>query len=161
MTNRTLTLVVLASVLAACDRHGDLAPSAAHVGDVPPMLAHATQADLARELDEADRRGTWTDVKKRWQGQTLRWTVTRYSALCHDEGTCHIAPFPVQRPAKHGWMPALHFAAGEFRKVVDGCGTREPCELQIEGKLSVLEVSADLPTSLHFSDVKVVHAGTT
>src|SRR6476646_2020615 len=109
MTNRTLTLVVLASVLAACDRHGDLAPSAAHVGDVPPMLAHATQAHRAPELAEADRRGTWTDVKKRWQGQTLRWTVTRYSALCHDEGTCHIAPFPVQRPAKHGWMPALHF----------------------------------------------------
>lgn len=161
MTTRTLILFLLASTLSGCDRHGDRVPSAARVGDAPPALTHATQADLARELADADRRGTWTDVKKRWQGQTLRWTVTRYGALCRDAAACHVAPFPVQRPAKHGWLPALQFAAGEFHKVLEGCGKREPCELEIEGTLSALEVSADLPTSLKFSDVKVVHAGTT
>lgn len=118
----------------------------------------ATQADLARELDDADRRGTQAAVKQHWQGLELHWTVTRQRLLCPSADACHVAPFAIQRPAKHGWMPELAFAPGEFQKVTSSCGAAEQCELELEFKLDELNVSADMPTSLKFSDVRVVRA---
>jgi hypothetical protein len=118
----------------------------------------ATQADLARELDEAERRGTQTTVKQHWQGLALHWTVTRQRLLCSSADACHVAPFAIERPAKHGWMPALAFAPGEFAKLETACGQAEQCELEFEGKLADLVASPEMPTSLRFSDVRVVRA---
>src|SRR5437016_5150842 len=95
-----------------------------------PKKSTATQADLARELDEADRRGTQSAARQHWQGLALHWTVTRQRLLCLSPDACHVAPFAIERPAKHGWMPALAFAPGEFAKLEAGCGAAEQCELE-------------------------------
>ncbi len=124
----------------------------------PPRSSTATQADLARELDDADRRGTQAVVKQHWQGLSLHWTVTRQRQLCLTADACHVAAFPIERPAKHGWMPALAFAPGEFAKLETGCGQAPQCELEVEFKLAELNVSPELPTSMKFSDVHVVRA---
>ncbi len=123
-----------------------------------PKLTNATQIDLAHEIDQAERRGTWREVKQRWQGQRVTWTVTRHRSLCSSLAACNVAAFPVQRPAQHGWLPALEMTAVEFAKLEAGCGTTESCELVIEGTLSELALSPELPTNVRFADVRVVSA---
>jgi hypothetical protein len=149
--HRILPLVLIVAACDAGDRRD--APAAS---TTPPALANATQLDLARELDDAEARGTWATVKRRWTGQALRWTVTRQRALCRTADACHVAAFPVQRPARYGWMPALAFAPGQWDAVQAQCGTRETCELTIEGTLDKLEVSAEEPTNLRLANVRVL-----
>ena len=122
----------------------------------PPALAAATQSDLGREIDDADRRGTWIEVKRRWQGQQLRWSVTRQSVLCKTEGACNVAPFPITRPALHGWMPLMSFAPGEFAKLERACGKAEQCDFTFEGKLAELNISGEQPTRMRFEGVRIV-----
>jgi hypothetical protein len=147
--NRLLTLVV---VVAACGKADDRTPPTARA----PALEHATQTDLAHEIADAERLGTWREVQQRWQGQTLRWTVTRHFMLCSSADDCNVAAFPLQRPAKQGWMPLLSFAPGQYDLLATTCGSREQCEVTIEGTLSELEVSPELPTRLRLSNVRLV-----
>ena len=144
------TRIAIVLVVAACSSHRENKPVV--------KSSTATQQDLARELDDAERRGTQAQVKQHWLGLSLQWKVTRQRVLCQNESTCHVAPFAVERPAKHGWMPALAFAPGEFGKLEAACGQAMQCELEFEGKLDELVVSPDLPTSMRFSDVRVVTA---
>jgi len=148
------TLLVL--VLAACGRSESHRPAARDV-QLRPDLSHATQADLATELDQAERRGTWREVRQRWEGQQLHWTVTRHEALCRSASACNVAAFPVQQPAQHGWLPELSFAPGELEKLIAACGNAD-CELEFIGTLSRLDLSGDLPTSVHFDHVRVIGA---
>jgi hypothetical protein len=140
--------------LVACRSDDRSTPTPAK--DVLPALTRATQADLSAEIEEADRLGTWGEVRRRWQGQALRWKVIRHAMLCKTAESCHVAAFPVQRPAKHGWMPALVFAPGQFAALEAKCGARETCEVTIAGTLTHLEVSGELPTNLRFTNVRVV-----
>ena len=152
------TLILLAAV-CACGK-ADRTPSPA---PAPPPLAHATQADLAREIADAERLGTWSDVAHRWQGQTVRWTVTHRRVLCRSADDCYVAAFPIQRPAKQGWMPQLQFAPGQYDALAGTCGGQDPCEVTIEATLSKLEVSPELPTSVQLSNVQILpppHPGT-
>ena len=146
-------IALLLAVIAACGKT-DHAPAPAPAA--PPPLAHASPADLASEIADADRLGTWSDIVHRWQGQHVRWTVTRQRALCRTADDCNVAAFPIQRPAKQGWMPQLAFAPGEFESLARQCGNQEPCEVMIEGILSKLEVSPELPTSVQLSRVRIV-----
>ena len=120
-----------------------------------PALAGGTQTDFARELEAAERNGTWIELRRRWQGQRLRWTVTRQRALCGSADACNVAAFPIQRPAKHGWMPELAFAPGQYDALAAHCGA-DPCEVTIEGTLAKLEASDELPTRLRFEGVAVI-----
>src|SRR5687767_10155059 len=147
---RSLLLIAL----VACSAEDRRSPPPAK--QVAPSLSAATQADFARELDAAAENGTWLELRRRWQGQKLRWTVTRYSALCGSAETCNVAAFPIQRPAAHGWMPEVVFAPGQFEAVAARCGTAEQCELTIEGTLAKLEASDDSPTRMRFESVKVL-----
>jgi hypothetical protein len=153
---RTVHSIVLIALVACHGR--DERHQAPVLTPHKSALAHSSQSDLAKELDDADRRGTWGDVRYRWQGQQLEWTVTRHRALCRDAALCHVAAFPIQRPAQRGWLPGLEFAPGEFQKLEAACGTAERCELVIAGTLSKLEASGDMPTSVKLSDVHVVRA---
>ena len=153
--NRILPLVIL---VAACKGDGRTRATSDHALPPPLTLEHATQADLAYELADAERLGTWHDVQQRWQGQILRWTVTRQRALCSSADDCNVAAFPVQRPAKQGWMPLLSFAAGQYDALARACGGQDPCEVTIEGTLSKLDVSPELPTALELSNVRIVAA---
>lgn len=146
--NRIPVLLVIAA--AACGKSDRPTPAPA-----PAPLAHASAADLAREIADADRLGTWREVQDRWQGQTVRWTVTRQRLLCRSAEDCNVAAFPIQRPAKQGWMPELRFAPGQYDVLAGMCGDQEQCEVTIEGTLSQLEVSPELPTSVQLSNVRI------
>src|SRR5688572_24427561 len=137
MSSRTWALVLIAIASAGCGRDEPRKILKQDVA-VKPDLSHATQADLATEIDQAERRGTWREVRQRWEGQQLRWSVTRLRALCLTANTCNVAAFPVQRPAQHGWLPQLKFAPGELEKVFSMCGDAERCELEVEGTLKTL-----------------------
>jgi hypothetical protein len=147
--NRILPLVIVA---AACSKGDDRTPPP----PVRPALEHATPGDLAREIADADRLGTWREVQHRWQGQTVRWTVTRQRSLCGSADDCNVAAFPIQRPARQGWMPQLLFAPGQYGALTDLCGSQEQCEVTVEGMLSRLDVSPELPTSVQLSNVRIV-----
>jgi hypothetical protein len=153
---RTLLLLVLTTATAAACRTEDRTPSAVKKAEPLPRLASATQADLARELDDAERRGSWAEVKHRWQGQTLRWQVTRQRLLCRTAEACNVAAFPIQRPAPAGWLPTLRFAPGQFAALEARCAGKELCDVTIEGRLEKLQASGELPTNLELTGVKVV-----
>ena len=124
-----------------------------------------TQTDLGRELDEVetstDPAGAITALRTRWQGRRLTWTVDRQEVLCRTAEACHVIPFPApiakDRP-RHGWLPALEFAPGQFDKLVAACGTAPRCQVTFEGALTELNFDLELPTSLTFTDVHVVTA---
>ncbi len=143
-------------VLSACGDADHRTPPPAHQR---PVLAHATQQDLAREVADAERLGPWRDVEERWSGQPLTWTVTRKPLLCHSREFCVVAAFPMQRPAKQGWMPKLAFAAGQYEALDKACPADRDCEVTIQGTLRGLTVSPDLPTNVELADVRVVKAG--
>jgi hypothetical protein len=145
--------IPLVLVITACSSKDRRPPPPAPAA--PPQLVHGTQADLATELDDAERRGTYAEVKKRWQGQRLHWTITRHKLLCSSEELCNVAAFPIQRPAARGWMPKLGFAPGQFAALEAACGDSEECEIAIEGTLAELDVSGERATKLRFSDVKL------
>jgi hypothetical protein len=152
--NRLLALLLLVAACGKSEHHAPPTPTKTPA----PALAHATQADLAQEIAEADRLGTWREVQRRWQGQTLRWTVTRQRVLCGSADDCNVAAFPIQRPAKQGWLPGLSFAAGQYDALARACGNQDQCEVTIEGTLSELEVSPELPTRVQISNVRLVSA---
>ncbi len=149
--HRTLLLV---ATFAACSSE-DHRPGPAQ-DQTPPMLTAATQQDLATELDLAEGRGTYSEVKRRWQGQTLTWKVTRQASLCRNPEECFVAAFPIQRPAKRGWMPQLVFAPGQYEAIAATCGDQPQCEITVEGRLEKLEVSAAMPTNVKFANVRLV-----
>ena len=149
--NRLLPLVIILAACSAEDRRSPIPAKKA-----APSLSAATQADLARELEAADKNGTWFEIKHRWQGQRLRWTVTRQRMLCSSAESCNVAAFPIMRPATHGWMPELKFAPGQYEALAAKCGTAEQCEVTVEGVLGKLEASDESPTRLRFDDVKVI-----
>jgi hypothetical protein len=146
--------ILLVLTIAACGKGDRAQPAPAPAA--PAALAHASPADLAREIADADRLGTWREVQHRWQGQTLRWTVTRQRVLCRSADDCNVAAFPIQRPARQGWMPQLAFAPGQYEVLVGRCGRQESCELTVEGTLSQLDVSPELPTSVQLSNVRIL-----
>ncbi len=153
---RTLHLALILGCVVGCSR--ERAPRQERDVALKPQLTDATQHDLAREIEQADRRGTWREVKERWQGQRMTWTVTRQRVLCAAPTACNVAAFPIQRPAQQGWLPALEMTAAEFAKVEASCGSAEQCELVIEGTLSELALSGEMPTNVRFADVTVVSA---
>ncbi len=152
MRRIALSLVVCLLVtvaLAACGQTPPPPPPG------PAPLAEASQADLAREIADADRLGTWSGLAGRWQGQRVRWTVTRYRVLCAAADDCHVAAFPIQRPARQGWMPARSFAPGEYAARAGQGRAQEFCEVTVEATLSKLVVSPELATSVWLSDVRI------
>jgi len=155
--HRTLPLLLILVSACSDDRR---APPPAPAKPSLPTLVHSTQMDLARELDDADRRGTWSEVQHRWQGQVLRWEVTRLEQLCRTPSECHVLAFPVMRPAQHGWLPAVEFAPGQFAALQAACKGQPQCKITIEGTLAQLDVSGEMPTKLRFSNVTIARKTT-
>jgi hypothetical protein len=154
MNHRSALLLLVLTVMA-CRSSDDKRPAPPQI-ELPPQLTQAAPSDLVRELDDADRRGTWNEVKRRWQGQVLRWTVTRQKMLCKTAESCNVSAFGIQRPAPAGWLPTLRFAPGQFAALEARCGDKDVCDIMIEGKLEKLNVSGELPTNLEITGVKIV-----
>jgi hypothetical protein len=163
-TNLTMVVLALALALAASacrDHEAARTQAGAAPGEVPAArspLHGATQGDLARELARAELDGSWQDVRARWHGQRLRWTVRRPYALCRSAESCHVAAFPVGSGVTQGWLPQLSFSPGEYAKLDGACGASDACELELEGTLD-LRVSDELPTAVRFASVRVLRAG--
>ena len=149
-----MRMLLLLIVVAACSAEDRRSPPPAK--QPAPALSGATQADLARELDKAAQHGTWFELRRRWQGQKLRWTVVRQRLLCASAESCNVAAFPIQRPATHGWMPELTFAPGQYEALAARCGDAAQCEVTIEGTLAKLEASDESPTRMRFDGVTIV-----
>jgi hypothetical protein len=157
---KIVTLVaVIAAALFACHDRGQT-PSAS--GDTRQRTesrsAPGTQVDLTREIDAAERTGSFEAVRARWRGRRVMWTVTRHRVLCSSASSCHVAAFPVQRPASHGWMPGLEMSDRELSDLDARCHGAERCELEIEATLSELTVSPEQPVSMVLGDVVVLRA---
>jgi hypothetical protein len=67
-----------------------------------------------------------------------------------------VAAFPIQRPAKQGWLPALSFADGQYAALEAACGTAAMCDVTIEATVEKLELSAEMPTNVRLSGVKIL-----
>lgn len=149
---RLSSLVLLASLAcSSSDRSREPPPPPPPSA---PAVSPATAADLARDLDDADKRGAWTDVKQRWQGRRVRWTVTRARALCGAADACHVSAL-TERPARHGWLPGLSFAPGAFAALESACGAKDPCEIAITATVAEVVASPDKPQSVRLVGVRV------
>lgn len=124
-----------------------------------PTGIAGSQQDLAKEMDTAEKNGTWQDLRHKWQGKQVTWSVTRLTSLCHDAALCNVRPFATVQGVHYGWMPKLELSSGEYDKLTKGCGASEPCKVTFTGVLSDFQISGDAPTSLKFSDVTIVSAG--
>jgi hypothetical protein len=149
-------LLLLLSIVTACRADDRRAPASSPAPSPLPALASATQHDLARELAAAERDGAWSTVRRRWQGQRVRWDVTRHRALCGSADACNVAAFPVQRPAQQGWMPRLALAPATYAALEAACADADPCALTIEATLARLEASSELPTRVELTNVALV-----
>jgi hypothetical protein len=143
--------ILAVAVVAACSKTP--APEAAPPEPVKTMAA--TQADLAKDVEQAMQVGTWTELRRKWTGTKLTWTVTRHAALCNSAARCNVAAFPVERPAKQGWLPALAFAPGQYDKLASACGTAD-CDFTFEGTVSEVRGSDAEPAAIAFKDVVFV-----
>nr|HEX4312853.1 hypothetical protein [Kofleriaceae bacterium] len=153
---RSLIVLVLAA-MAACSKSDAPAPAPAPAVTVTP-LASTLPTELAKDVDAAQQTGKWADLKQRWQGQHVTWTVWRHELLCGSAARCNVSAFPVQRPAKHGWLPELQFAGGgEYAKIEAACGKAD-CEIKIDGVMAEVRGSDAEPAAMRIADVKVVSA---
>jgi hypothetical protein len=164
----TTWIALLVSGLVGCEGRPPSASStpaavSAPAGGRVPAAASASQLDLARELDAAgdapDPDAAMDALAARWRGKHLTWTVTRQPALCKSADACHVIPFPVPAPdgaSRHGWLPTLAFAPGEYDVLVDECGDAGPCQITFTGELTALTVSSEEPTALGFTGVRIV-----
>lgn len=158
MTKATAMLLALgmSAGLLGCSKD-DFRPPPPEAKPIPTLSA-ATQGDLAKEIDQAVQVGTWQELKHRWQGQRLRWTVTRHAILCQRDDSCNVAAFAIdvkEHGAKQGWLPALSFAPGEMAKLQAACGAKD-CDFTFEGTLDELRGSEAEPAAVHFKDVTVI-----
>jgi len=145
------TLVLLA--LVGCSK-SEPAPTVA-----PPapksQVSEAKQGELQKDIDQAMQVGTWNELRHKWQGLELTWTVTRHAVLCNSAERCNVAAFPVERPAKQGWLPALTFAPGEFDKLAGACGKAD-CDFTFRGTIDEVRGSDAEPAAIRFKDVVFV-----
>lgn len=157
MRNATDLTLVLALVLAACSSSESPTPS--KTSPAIAKLERATAADLAKDIDDAERLGTWRETQTKWQGQTVTWNVYRYSPLCRSAEACNVSAFPLQDGgAKSGWMPKLSFGPGQYAALEAACkDSREAtCAVTIEGTLDTLALTPDAPTNVHLDKVRVI-----
>ena len=139
------------------------APGPAPAAPAAPGLA-GSQDELASALDAAAQTAdpaASDEVRRRWQGQRVRWTVTRVPALCGASEACYVQPFASARRSEtsaHGWLPELEFAEGQRQRLLSACAAAEVCKVTVEGEIAELRVSQELPTSVRLSKVRVVDA---
>lgn len=124
-----------------------------------------SQEELARALDEAAQSvepGANRQVRQRWQGHWVRWTVWRIPQLCGAEGACHVRPFSSARRSDtgaHGWLPEVELVASERQALLAGCGARALCQVTLEARVEELVVSDEAPTSIRLGSARVVATG--
>lgn len=158
-------LVPLAALWLGCQAAEAPRPVATEpVPSAAPRWA-GSQEELARALDEAAQSvepGANRQVRQRWQGHWVRWTVWRIPQLCGAEGACHVRPFSSARRSDagaHGWLPEVELADSERQALLTGCGARALCRVTLEARVDELVVSDEAPTSIRLGSARVVATG--
>ncbi len=137
-------------------------------GELDPRDQYAFAPALLRAKsipDEAERGEAFIRLESEWTGRRYRWAVRIVPKLCDAAArVCNALPFDHTRfaaPVVQGWLPRLAFAGeaeyADFELACAGFG-RGGCIIRFEGRLSMLQVSDWLPTSLAFSDVRMLDA---
>src|SRR4029078_11979748 len=95
---RTLPLLML--LIAACSSERAAPPkmeTTTTTATGPAPLADTSAKTLATAIDDAGRLGTWKETKAKWQGQSVKWQVTRRPALCRSAEACNVTAFAVEQ----------------------------------------------------------------
>jgi hypothetical protein len=155
-----------ALALAACRDEGGSAPKPAPAQGRVASLDPRSQYDLAAALtqvetarDRADLAAGYARLRTAWVGRRYRWTVRVVGPLCRSRDACNVLPFDRagrDRKVVQGWMPRLDLDEGAFAALQRACAGRAPCEVQVEGTLSRMIADTQNPTSLEFSQVRVL-----
>jgi hypothetical protein len=167
LPSRLSSSLLVVCALSACDRPpSDRVARRATPTTAAPAAPAASplagsQEQLADDLDAAARELTFDGgaaLRQRWQGKAVRWTVTRVPALCGGATSCFVQPFANARRSEtsaQGWLPRVHFAAGEYERLEATCGGAAVCSVTLEGTIEQLQVSDELPTSIVLGGVRV------
>jgi len=117
---------------------------------------------LRAQADPGDVRGpALARVRSSWTGQRYLWEARVVPPLCRSARACVVAPFDRARlpeRAQQGWLPRLELSEDGHARLERLCREESPCVVLFEGRLSDLELSMDQPTSVGFTDVRVVGA---
>lgn len=171
MTTRVspaLAATFLCLALAGCrDESRTSRPAAAPAAPAASAtLDPRSQHDLARALSEVetsrDRNeasGAYARVRSSWVGRRYRWTVRVIEPLCQSRDACNVLPFDRtgrDKDVVQGWMPRLVLDDGAFAAIQRACTGRPRCEIAVEGTLSRLVADTENPTSVEFSQIRVL-----
>jgi hypothetical protein len=164
-----LAATFLCLALAGCRDEGRASGSAA--APAAPTTASASldprsQHDLARALtevetsrDRSEASSGYARVRSSWVGKRYRWTVRVVEPLCRSRDACNVLPFDRtgrDRDVIQGWMPRLVLDDGAFAAIQRACTGRPRCEIAVEGTLSRLVADTENPTSVEFSQIRVL-----
>lgn len=160
MSERSTRLTLLALFVAtACHRGSD---DAATTKRSEPATSERAEA-LAEAIDEArlaspDERPTiMARTRRAWLDRSVSWEVGFMAPLCAQAGPCVVLPFDrVAHPTRlpQGWLPELELSASARDELRNACSTHAPiCVVQIDARISRLQLSADDPTSVALTDV--------
>ena len=121
--------------------------------------------------DDDAHRAAAPKVVSRWEGQQLRWSALAMASLCVSPPppkagepsltTCAMNPFPRSDPKAlilGGTFPLYRFDAAAFAVLKGHCAGRPTCVVDVEARLSALQLDPDLPLGITFS-APLVRAG--
>lgn len=159
-----LTILLLLS--PACrDRVENSLPEPVAVA-AEPVVAAASQYQLAKEIHDAERQPTEDDralalskIGDSWRGKRYSWTSFFVPAFCPSYERCHILPFDRgSRDSKivQGWSPKIDIDQEEWLKLSESCKNQALCEIRFEGTLDKFTISTVDFTSLGFVDVQIL-----
>ncbi len=113
--------------------------------------------------DDDAQRAAAAQLVSRWQGQQVRWPALAIASLCVSRapkpGTppsidCAMNPFPRSDPKAlvlGGTFPLYRFDAVTFAGLKAHCTGLSSCVVDVDARLSVLQLDPDLPLGITFT----------
>jgi hypothetical protein len=152
--------------LCACQKPSDPAPvkpapPAAPVIDTRDQYAFASALSQAQRSPPEEQEQRYAELRRDYRDKRLSWEVRFSPTLCRSGDRCVVLPFDHARSKERivqGWLPRLELNAAGFEELERACAPHAACVFRFEGTLEKLIASPELPTSLSFSDVRVVRA---
>lgn len=168
-TSMLLWVTLLAAPLLGCDA-SEASPLPA--AGVAPATQPAPRADVdardqyafvqaliaAQQADPESDPNAHARFTRDWKGRRYSWELAYLAPLCQRAESCVMAPFDhARQPTRimQGWLPRLALDEDSHAALVASCRDTSRCIVRIEGTLSTLMASPELPTSLAFSDVRI------
>lgn len=165
---KRFALLLLCLAAFACQKPSEKSePVSTQAAPAPSVIDPRDQYALASALSDAQRskpdaqEQRYDDVRREFRGKRLSWEVRLSPALCRSREQCVVLPFDHAHQKQRivqGWLPRLELDEKSFADLGRLCSPHAACVFRFEGKLDKLIASPELPTSLSFSDVRIVNA---